>query len=198
MVDTAFLTSEIIQGKMTEAARDGDFKLFKEAYDSHPFNDRHEPDEAEPIFPWHPEMFSYAAEGGNFDLLNWLHAQNCPLTTVACQYAALKGNLKVLQWLRAKKCPWDEWTCAYTALGSHRETIEWARNHGAPWDWRTLAYAIQRDDSELVQWLHEHDCPRREENCTEVYDWRTRKWSLAPTSSRQQGIADCRPAVGEK
>ena len=49
-------------------------------------------------------------------------------------WAAMGGNLDLVRWLRGEGCPWDKWTCYFAAQRGHVETLRWARENGCPWD----------------------------------------------------------------
>jgi hypothetical protein len=87
------------------------------------------------------EACTYAACGGNREVLEWLHNTGCPWDTDTCLLAAKGGHLKVLQWVRERGCPWDTSTCAYAARSGHLAVLQWAREHHCPWNSFTPALA---------------------------------------------------------
>lgn len=79
------------------------------------------------------DVFGYAAEGGQLDVLKYLHEQ-CPSAKpdVACERAAFGGHLEVLVWLRENNFPWT-WRVRLAAEeGGHRRVLEWAKDNGCP------------------------------------------------------------------
>ena len=75
---------------------------------------------------------TYAAWNGHLEVLQWAHAQGCPVDEDTCTDAAKHGHLDVLKWLWAHGCRWDEWTCAQAALNGHLDVLLWARAPGCP------------------------------------------------------------------
>jgi hypothetical protein len=50
-----------------------------------------------------------------------------------CEVAAQGGQLEVLQWLHKLGFPWsEEGICAAAASGDHLDVLEWARENGCP------------------------------------------------------------------
>jgi hypothetical protein len=43
---------------------------------------------------------------------------------MCCSFAAEGGQLEVLQWLREQNCSWDAWTCAAAAFGGYLELLQ--------------------------------------------------------------------------
>jgi len=100
---------------------------------------------------------SYAAGGGNKEVLEWLHNTGCPWNTTTCSHAALHGQLHVLQWAREHGCPWDLATPAFAADGGHLPVLQWAREHHCPWTSSTCSYAARVGHLEVLQWVWEND-----------------------------------------
>jgi hypothetical protein len=70
------------------------------------------------------EARSYAAGGGNQEVLEWPHNTGCPRDAATCKIAAWGGHLAVLQWAREHGCPWDSRTCIYAARAGHLEVLQ--------------------------------------------------------------------------
>ena len=102
---------------------------------------------------------SYAARGGNQEVLEWLHNSGCPWDVTTCEIAARGGHLAMLQWAREQGCPWDRWTCAYAARSGHLRVLQWAREHHCPWDPDTCSCAAENGHLAVLQWARDHDCP---------------------------------------
>jgi hypothetical protein len=109
--------------------------------------------------PWDKYTCSYAARGGQLEVLKWLREDDCPWDKYTCSAAADGGHLEILQWARENGCPWNEWTCAYAAEGGHLETLKWLRENGCPWDEWTCVYAAHRGNLEVLKWARENSCP---------------------------------------
>jgi len=106
------------------------------------------------------EACSYAAGGGNQEVLEWLHETGCPWDALTTCAAAGGGHLEVLNWTHNHGCPWDARTCAYAARSGHLHVLQWAREHHCPWDSLTPALAALGGHLAVLQWALEHDCPR--------------------------------------
>jgi len=96
---------------------------------------------------WGADVCTAAAEGGNLDVLQWLHGQKLSFGDGwTCAAAAGGGHLEILQWLRRRPpCPWAENTCAQAAKNSHLEVLQWLRsqNPPCPWDQRACLMAAE-------------------------------------------------------
>jgi hypothetical protein len=62
---------------------------------------------------------------------------------VACSYAAGGGNREVLEWLHNTGSSWDAATASAAASGGNLEALRWAREHGCPWDSLVCANAAR-------------------------------------------------------
>jgi hypothetical protein len=61
------------------------------------------------------ELYGTAAKTGDWKLLKWLHAHDCPWDARVCRWADLQGRLDILTWAHENGCPWDATTCSYAA-----------------------------------------------------------------------------------
>jgi hypothetical protein len=100
---------------------------------------------------------SYAADGGNREVLEWLHSTGCPWDAKTASVAACGGHLDVLQLARAHGCPWDHWTPTRAAEGGHLAVLQWARAHQCPWNWYVCIRAANAGQLEVLQWIREND-----------------------------------------
>ena len=82
--------------------------------------------------PWKPQdICSWACQGGNFELLQWVTSQDgVQLNPYACTFrAASGGHLHILKWLRKEKCSeqfkWIHYAAANAARGGHLEVLRW-------------------------------------------------------------------------
>jgi len=107
--------------------------------------------------PWNAWTACAAAAGGHLEVVKWLHNHGCPWNAWACAHAALSGHLRVLQWVREHHCPWHPLTTAWAAEGRHVAVLQWARANGCPWDFRTCMYAARAGQLVVLQWVREHD-----------------------------------------
>ena len=103
------------------------------------------------------EACSYAAGGGNREVLEWLLNTGCPWEATTTSASASGGHLEVVKWLRNHGCPWNTWTCAYAAEGGHLAVLQWAREHGCPWSLDTCDYAAMAGQLEVLQWVWVND-----------------------------------------
>jgi hypothetical protein len=129
-----------------------------------------------------------AARNNKLAVLQFLHAQHCPLSRTVCQFAAASGRLEVLRWAREHRCDWDARTILCTAVSSGSvEVAAWvkqqegvavtslamaeAAKHGytavceylleqqCPCDTRACWLAAHNDHMHTLRWLREHGCP---------------------------------------
>ena len=56
----------------------------------------------------------------------------------ACSYAARGGNREVLEWLHDTGCPWGVVTTFAAAAGGHLVMLKWLHYHGCLWNAETL------------------------------------------------------------
>jgi len=103
------------------------------------------------------EACSYAARGGNWEVLEWLHNTGCPWDATTTCAAAAGGHLEVLKWLHNHGCPWNYMTCAYAAEGGQLTVLQWLREHGCPWDRSTCIHAAMAGQLEVLQWVRDDD-----------------------------------------
>jgi hypothetical protein len=101
-----------------------------------------------------------AAEVGRLDVLQWLHATQCPMDYYTCSAAAEGGHLDVLQWLRAQECPWNSHVCARAVVGGHLDVLKWLRAAGCPWNRNTLDLARELGHEKIVFWAILNGCPQ--------------------------------------
>jgi len=102
---------------------------------------------------------SYAAHGGNREVLEWLHNTGCPWNAETASAAARGGHLEVLRWAWERGCPWDWWTCAHAARFGHLRVLQWAREHHCPWNSLTPGWAAAGGHLMLLQWARDQGCP---------------------------------------
>ena len=70
----------------------------------------------------------------NFELLNLLYEQGCPLDKSIWECSAWYGDLDMLRWARKNNCPWDQETCNAAAEEGHLEVLRWAIINNCPYD----------------------------------------------------------------
>jgi len=102
-------------------------------------------------------MCSYAATGGNIELLKWVRECECPWSE--CRRVAKRGDLEMLIWARENDCDWEQNTCNYAAREGHLEVLKWAKENDCPFDENVCQSAVRGDHFELLKWAVEHGCP---------------------------------------
>jgi len=114
-------------------------------------------------YPWDHMCFAHAAGGvgpgphPHLGLLQWLLAEECPWSSVACEYAAGR-SLPALQWLRARSCPWDLEKVLRTACRrGNVAVLDWiARTEpAAPWGCELTECAARHNRLRAFRWLLE-------------------------------------------
>ena len=79
-----------------------------------------------------------AAEGGDLDLMRWIHAHGCPWDDSVLFYALLHGHLDLCRWARSHGCSWDassmEGALAGVAERGQLDLLKYARQDGFPWN----------------------------------------------------------------
>jgi hypothetical protein len=102
---------------------------------------------------------NHAVVHGYLSTLKHLHRQGRLLLEECLPYyAAWKGQFEVLQWLHANWCPWDEETSLAAARRGHLELLKWAIAKGCPWHPRVRSHAEERGHLELVNWAIANGC----------------------------------------
>ena len=92
----------------------------------------------------HAFTCTFAALGGQLEVLMWLIDNGYPWDERTCAHAAYGGHLEVLKYAHEKGCPWDADTCQEAARGGHLEVLKYAHENGCPWDWRTCRAAASQ------------------------------------------------------
>ena len=86
-------------------------------------------------------FFSLAAKKGHFEILKWLHEQNCPegsrtispinLSQMnAFSMAAEYGSSEIMKWLKEKSYEWDQWILPSAAINGNFKNIKWLKDVG--------------------------------------------------------------------
>jgi hypothetical protein len=99
-----------------------------------------------------------AASVDDLDVLQWLHACECPWGADVCYEAARNGNWDMLRWAHDHGCPWDERTCAVAARHG-LDRLRTVREGGCPWDHQVYESACAGDDEPMFTWAYENGCP---------------------------------------
>jgi hypothetical protein len=116
-------------------------------------------------WPLHETTVQTAAYGGHLRVLQWLGAQDPPLswTAAVCSMAASRGHLHVLQWLRSQDppCLWDGECCDAAAGGGLTRVLEWCRSVEPPCPWGTEACQLAAAGGHLdtLRWLRSQEPP---------------------------------------
>ena len=85
-----------------------------------------------------------------------------------CAQMALNGNFDLLKFLHENECPWNEWTCANAAKIGHFECLKYLHENGCPWDKWTCEYASENGHLECLKYLHEKGCPWNGWTCSKA------------------------------
>ncbi|WZN63219.1 putative ankyrin repeat protein [Chloropicon roscoffensis] len=115
--------------------------------------------------PWGEVTSNWAAEGGHLELLQWMQDQDppCPWNSSVCYNAARKGHLDVLRWARSQGCPWDDGLTCVAAKNGHLEVLRWARSQGCPWNDDVTWAAAWNGHLEVLRWARSQGCPWHED-----------------------------------
>ena len=108
-------------------------------------------------------------------LLQYLHAQGCPLLPEAyqCALQAVRPIACVRFLCETGCCPWPKDACTWFVQHRRMDCLKYAHMHGAPWDADTCAAAAhieygssiasakeeQRRTLDFLAYLHEEGCP---------------------------------------
>jgi len=106
-----------------------------------------------------------SVEGGQIDIVKWLHENGCPWNSYACNVAASINRLDILQYLHDNGCTWTVWTITCAAEKGHLEVLRYLRQNGCDWDKFTCAFAASKNQLEVLKYLHENGCPWSSLSC---------------------------------
>ncbi len=122
----------------------------------------------------------YAAQGGQLEVLQWLHSCGVPMDKQeACQEASANGHVEVVKWLvDSGDCRLKAITFTHFAQNGDLEMLKWLKDHKCPWNYWTTYNAAKNGHLEALIWLIDNGCPFRRENCLNaskkhdsVVDW---------------------------
>ena len=138
---------EVIKRVLYVAARRGYLQVFEKYWSKGP--------QEKLSKVWNEQTCSWAALGGQLEMLQWLRAKGCPWGTLASTWAAQRGQLEVLQWMRAQDppCPWNSNICDKAAKFGHLDVLRWARSQGCPWNEEVPTAAAKNGHLKLLIWL---------------------------------------------
>lgn len=140
------------------------------------------------------EVSSYAASKGRIHVLEWVVANQCPLSTFACIAASTHGHLDTLKWLIARKFPSNlevsikaarhghlhilkwireseslNWGSAQAAVaaaaGGHIHVLEWIFENRLPRSTQLPAHAARSGHIHVLKWLRQKGCPWNSHVC---------------------------------
>ena len=106
---------------------------------------------------------SYAALGGQLELLKWMSSDPRWSTWVtvhpsAFAYAAKGGHLEVLEWLyRSNKYKASSKATNYAAAAGHLEVLKWLKINGLIWDIEFVIPAVENGRLNILQWFLEEE-----------------------------------------
>ena len=108
------------------------------------------------------EFHTFAAQGGNVQILQWLKDNNVLVLNenIFAIAASCKNNIKLLEWLLKEGCPTSPRACSYAVLNRDLDTLIWLRSNGCPWDKWCLNYSGSDNMKEIHKWLIDNGCPR--------------------------------------
>ena len=72
-----------------------------------------------------PYLF-FAAKGGHFDLVKWLHANDCPWDEWTCGPVAAHGDLEMLEWMLDQDCEGNGSIHYEAAAHGYLHVLKWA------------------------------------------------------------------------
>lgn len=108
----------------------------------------------------------YASMNNNFDILKWLHTNNCKgFNEVVFANTTYHGNLDAMQWLYDIKCPWDVNTFDSAFCNRNLndknwyKIVFWLKNNNCPWHENTFSRAVLLNCFDMVVWLKDNKCP---------------------------------------
>lgn len=104
--------------------------------------------------PWTVSTLSAAAEAGNLDMVQWVHANGLRPNPHAVAMACRGGNDRMLTWmLDHADAPVDEYASFWAALNGHLRCLEALWLHSHPMDDRCCYAAAGAGHLECLQWL---------------------------------------------
>jgi hypothetical protein len=104
-------------------------------------------------------IFSAAAEGGNLDVMKWLHASECPNSVWTFARAARRGNIENMDWLLSIGSPFDASTFETAIYFGNYDVMEWCLANNFPADSTSFNAAVMNGDINLLNWLRERKFP---------------------------------------
>lgn len=100
-----------------------------------------------------------AANNGNLEVLQWLHAEQWLDVRCLASCAVVEGNIALLEW--AHKIGAPPCDALEDAADCERlDILKWLHAHDCPPDEDIFALAVARNNLELLNWLLECGCPR--------------------------------------
>ena len=110
-------------------------------------------------FVFRKYMMDYAAENGQFEVVNWLHenrTEGC--STRAMNYASKRGDFELIKWLHTNRnegCTTK--AMDWAAEKAHFEIVKWLHtNRNEGFSFYAMYRAAQRGHFDLIVWLRMH------------------------------------------
>jgi hypothetical protein len=101
--------------------------------------------------------FSYVAEFGNLEMLEWLYEKKCPWNSDTCTFAARAGQLDALKWLHERKCKLKEFGISTAAVVSgNLEMVEWLDQQDIDFMRNILDVVAEEGNLEMMRWFLDH------------------------------------------
>jgi hypothetical protein len=102
---------------------------------------------------------TWAAYGGNLELLNWLTKHGYTFGEVTCIRAAAAGHEHVLRYLRAQGCKWSVAITAAAVRHGHLALLKWLLSAGCPLNNFTLSENAATSGSiEMMVYARQRGC----------------------------------------
>ena len=99
-----------------------------------------------------------AVDGGNLNLIKYLHDNGCDWDEKTCTYAAFNNNLDILKYLHENECPWNEKACLAACHNDHVDILKYLHENGCPRDSHACHIACHNGHLEIFKYLHENGC----------------------------------------
>ncbi|PRP86460.1 hypothetical protein PROFUN_05379, partial [Planoprotostelium fungivorum] len=105
--------------------------------------------------PLSRQAFTSAIAGGHLHIMQFLFESGVPLCETLTSQAAISGRLHLLQWLRQRGCPWDGTTAYQAALEGHIDVLKWCHASGCPIMSDSMVAGARSGSLQVIRFLHE-------------------------------------------
>lgn len=97
-------------------------------------------------------VFTYIAESGNLEMLNWALKNKCPFDNTVFEKLALTGDLELLKWALQNKLPFGNTVFENLALIGDLKLLKWALKNKLPFSKTAFENLALTGDLELLKW----------------------------------------------